>query len=464
MYGIILCGGSGTRLWPLSRKNFSKQFLSLYSDKSLLQETFLRISHIIPLKNIVFVTNKDNFFNVLNQIREIEKGFDKEQILVEPASRNTGPAVAIAVKYLEERMKVRDGDVIAVFPSDHYIGEKEAFLDLLRKMEKSIGENIGMIGAVPIRVETGYGYIQKGRRLKEYFQVQGFVEKPNKKKATSIVESKKYLWNCGIYLFNLRTFRRQVEEHVPKIGAILKKDFAGLLKAFNRLPEITLDSVLAKKSKNLIVFEAKIKWSDIESFDDLADVPINRPNHHLGLNSKNIFVHSINDRLVVTLGVKDLVVVENHDAIMIQKKGCGQDLKKISHLLDTLGLKELEHNMVVHRPWGKYEVLIDHPMHKVKKITVYPGAKLSLQSHKYRVEHWIVVKGTAGIVNGDRNITLQENESTFIPLGARHRLENPGSKDLEIIEIQTGSYFGEDDITRYEDIYDRTEKMVLEDK
>lgn len=455
MYGIILCGGRGTRLWPLSRKNFSKQFLSLYSDKSLLQETFLRVKKIVPLENIVFVTNKDNFFNVLNQIKEVENSFNKEQILSEPESRNTAPAGVIAVKYLEEQRSALPGDVVAVFPSDHYIGDSKTFLKLIKKMAANVGDRIGTIGIMPTRPETGYGYIKRGKKLKGCFKVDGFVERPSGKKAAEMVNSKKYFWNSGIYLLKVGTFKNQVAEHMLKAGSLFKKNLEGIMDSFNKLPEATLDRIFAKNTEKMIVFEGKVKWSDIESFDDLADIPINRNQRHLGLNSKNIFVHSINDRLVVTLGVKDLVVVENNDAIMIHKKGCGHDLKKVSELLSSKGYKEIEHNMIDHRPWGKFEVLIDHPEHKVKKITVYPSAKLSLQSHKYRVEHWIVIKGTAKVVNGDCEIILKENESTFIPLGAKHRLENPGKVDLEIIEIQTGTYFGEDDITRYEDVYNR---------
>ena len=456
MYGIILCGGSGTRLWPLSRKNFPKQFLNLYSDKSLLQETFLRIRKIIPVENIILVTNKKNYFNVVNQIKEIEKDFNEQQILTEPASLNTLPAAAYAVKYLTERKKINLDDPIVVLPSDHYIGDEEGYLNLLKTAMENIGDNIGTIGITPTKPETGYGYIKKGKKQDEYFKVDEFIEKPDIDTAKIYVHTGQYVWNSGMYIFTPRTLIGELEKYAPEIYSLFTKRPNDFIKNFHSLPNISIDVGISEKSDKMAVIEGDFGWSDIGSFDGLAEITGEKNKaRHVGLDSKNIFVHSANNRLIATSGVEDLIIVENNDSILIQKKGKSGDIKKIVEHLNTHNYKEAEHNMVAHRPWGKYEVLIEEPGVKAKKITVYPGAKLSLQYHYHRAEHWVVVRGTAKIINGAKEIFLRENESTFIPAMNKHRLENPGKTNLEIIEVQTGNYTEEDDIIRFDDVYMR---------
>lgn len=457
MHAIILCGGSGTRLWPLSRKNYPKQFLNLYSGKSLLQETFLRMREIIPGENIILVTNQDNFFNVFNQIKEVEKDFRKDRILVEPASLNTAPAITYAMKYLAEKRKIDSGSPAIILPSDHYIGNKKAYLDLVKKALAEAGDNIGTIGITPTKPETGYGYIRKGDKQNGHYKVLEFKEKPDENTARKYLESGEYVWNSGMYIFNIRTFIQELRSHSPKIYSLMTKDFDTFLKEFSRLPSISVDYALSEKSDKVIVFEGDFGWNDIGSFDSLAEIITRDANpRHLSFDSKNIFVHTESNRLVATLGVEDLNIVETADSILVQKQGRAEDVKKIVDYLKEKNMRELEHNLIVHRPWGKYEVLIDEPLLKVKKITVYPEAKLSLQAHNHRVEHWIVVKGTAKIVHGEKEVNLAENESTFIPRRTKHRLENPGKINLEIIEVQTGNYLEEDDIIRYEDAYNRS--------
>lgn len=460
MHSVILCGGSGTRLWPLSRKNFPKQFLNLYSDKSLLQETFLRMRKIMPLENIFLVTNGENFFNVYNQIRDIEKNFQEKQVLVEPASLNTAPAVTYAVKYLAEEAKIDLEEPIIILPSDHYIGNGEAYAELVKKAMKEVGDNIGTIGINPLSPDTGFGYIKKGEKNaeKSYFKVLEFKEKPDKNTAERYLESGRYVWNSGMYIFNIRAFIKEIHKHAPELYSLFIQNFSIFLEKFPNLPAIPIDIAIAEKSDKVIVFEGNFVWSDIGSFDKLAEITAKDKfagGRHIGFDSKNIFVHSTGDRLVVTLGVEDLIVVENNDSILIQRKGKSEDIKKVVEYLKENQFKELNHNIIVYRPWGKYEVLFDTSTHKVKKITVYPGAKLSLQNHYHRAEHWVVVKGVAKVVNGDKSITLKENESTFIPALTLHRLENPGKINLELIEVQTGSYLEEDDIMRYDDDYNR---------
>lgn len=442
-------------MWPLSRKNFPKQFLALYSDRSLLQETYLRMREIMPADHIFFVTNQENHFNVFNQIKELEKDFPEKNIIAEPESKNTTPAIALAVKYLIEQEKISLDEVIIEVHADHYIGQKEKFLELLKRAAENVDNHLGTIGITPSKPDTGLGYIRKGVAMNGYNLVLEFKEKPDQETAAEYLASGEYVWNAGIYLFKARTFVNELYLYAPEIYKIFTLPYAEFLQNFGALPSVAIDVAVSEKSKNLVVFEGEFGWSDIGSFEALAEVSGNGLDNpkHVSVDSRNVFVHS--NKLVATLGVEDLIVVENNDSILIQKKGRSEDVKKVVAELKERGCKELEHNLLVHRPWGKYEVLIENPEHKVKKITVYPGAKLSLQSHYHRAEHWVVVRGTAKIVNGEREIVLNENESTFIPKLTRHRLENPGRINLEIIEVQTGSYLEEDDILRFEDQYRR---------
>lgn len=458
MYSIILCGGSGTRLWPLSRKNFPKQFLKLYSDHSLLQETFLRMQKVMPEKNIFLVTNEENFFNVYNQVKDIYPEIEKNQIITEPASLNTAPAIALGVKYLTDVVKIKKDAPIIINPADHYVGKPEAFVKIVKGAMKKVGDHIGTIGITPAWAETGYGYIKKGKREGSYCILDGFKEKPDLQTARKYLESGEYVWNSGMYLFNAKTFASELKKHCSKLFSFYEKKFDDFLKNFSKLENEAIDTAISEKSKKGIVFEGDFGWSDVGSFDALADIKKQNgkvKDRHVLLDSKNVFVHSSSNRLVTTVGVEDLVVVENNDCILIHKRGRSEEVKKVvSHLKDN-NYKEIEHNVEVQRPWGKYEVLIDEKNHKVKKITVHPGASLSLQSHNHRAEHWVVVKGTAKVVNGENLLVLHENESTYIPAKAKHRLENPGEVDLQIVEVQTGEYLEEDDIIRYDDIYGR---------
>lgn len=458
MYCIILCGGSGTRLWPLSRKNFPKQFLKLYSDKSLLQETFLRNSKVIKEDDIFLVTNEENYFNVLNQIKEIYPKFRKDRIIVEPESRSTAPAIALAVKYLKDKIGAKSTEPIIEVHADHYIGKPTEYFRVVKKAMKEMKDNIGTIGIVPEKADTGFGYIKKGEKEKDYFKVVEFKEKPDQKTAEEYVKSGNYLWNAGMYIFNVKTFSEELSKYAPDIFSIFEKDYDEFISEFKSLPNVAIDVAIAEKSKKMIVFEGNFGWSDVGSFDVLADISEknNRINaKHINLNSKNTYAHSDSDRMIVTSGVDDVIVVDNNDVILVQKKGKSEDVKKVVEYLKENNHKELEHNIIVYRPWGKYEILMEQPGYKVKKITVYPGSKLSLQSHKMRSEHWIIAKGKAKVTKGNEVVILKENESTFIPMKTKHRLENSTKKDLEIIEIQVGKYLKEDDIVRYDDDYNR---------
>ncbi|MBL7058273.1 mannose-1-phosphate guanylyltransferase/mannose-6-phosphate isomerase [Patescibacteria group bacterium] len=454
MHSIILCGGSGTRLWPLSRKNYPKQFLKLYSDKSLLQETFIRINSLIHANNIYFVTNKENYFNVFNQIRDIYYNFPKDNILVEPISLNTAPAISLAIKFLTEIKHIPPHEPIIALPSDHCIRNNNKYIDLLQIAISELSDKIGTIGITPTKPETEYGYIKKGQKNKNHFIVEAFKEKPDKLKAEEYMLSGDYVWNAGMYIFNAKSYIQEINKHCPEIFNLLKTTYSNFKENFGSLTNISIDYAITEKSERAIVFEGDFGWTDIGSFDALADITKNNEKL-ITHNSKNIFAHSENNRLIAAVGVEDLIIIETNDSILIQKKGESSQVKEVVNKLKEKNIKELEHNLIVHRPWGKFEILMNGEKHKAKKITVYPNEKLSLQAHYHRAEHWIVVSGVAKIINGEKEETLKENESTFIPAYTRHRLENPGKINLEIIEVQTGDYLEEDDIIRYDDIYDR---------
>lgn len=458
MKSVILCGGSGTRLWPLSRKNFPKQFLSLYGEKSLLQETYLRMREIMPQEDIYFITNKENFFNVFNQLKELDKNFDKTQIMTEPMSLNTAPAISYTVKYLLEKANLEATEPIIFLPADHYIGKREGYLSLVKSAMEKVKNNIGTIGITPTKPETGYGYIRKGETADGLIKVKEFKEKPDLKTAEAYIASHEYVWNSGMYIFNARTFEEELREHASEIYKYYAQGFEAFEQQFPLLPNISIDYAISEKSKRVVVFEGEFGWSDIGSFDALAEVKEKNGDNKtrlIKIDSKNVFAHSDSDRLIAAVGVDDLVIVENSDTILVHKRGRGEDVKKVVEKLKQEKKKEVEHNLIVHRPWGKYEIVLVSPTHQVKRLTVYPGEKLSLQAHYHRVEHWIVVKGIAKIVNGEKELFLSENQSTFIPIMATHRLENPGRINLELIEVQTGNYLEEDDIIRYEDVYNR---------
>ena len=458
MYSIILCGGSGTRLWPLSRKNFPKQFLKLYNDFSLLQETFLRVQKVMLAENIFLVTNQENYFNVFNQIRDIYPQIKEKQIITEPASLNTAPAIALGVRYLLEKIGIEKTEPVIFLPADHYISKPEIFVEIVKTAMGKVGGHIGTIGITPLTPETGFGYIKKGQKENGYFAVDAFVEKPNKELAEEYLSSGQYVWNSGMYIFSGETFAGELKKHAPQLSVAFEKSYADFSQEFPSLEAQAIDTAISEKSQNVIVFEGDFGWSDIGSFDALADVLTEKEalqERHVLLDSKNVFVHSSTNRLIATIGVQDLVVVENNDCILIHKRGRSEDVKKVVNYLKENNYKEIDHNVEVQRPWGKYEVLIEGKNHKVKRITVYPDSSLSLQSHARRSEHWVVVKGTAQVLNGDKQLTLHENESTYIQAETKHCLSNPGKINLEIIEVQTGNYLEEDDIVRYGDSYGR---------
>ncbi len=346
MYSVILCGGSGTRLWPLSRKNFPKQFLKLYSEYSLLQETYLRMRKLMPMDQIFFMTNQEGYAHVLEQIHEIDHDFEVGQVIIEPKSLNTAPAMACAVKYLTDVRRVGSAEKILFLPSDHYIGNVEGYLAVLTEAYASVGDSIGTIGIRAATPETGYGYIKKGEARNGSFRVSEFCEKPARAIAEEYVRSGDYVWNSGMYLMSIGTFLRETQAHAPAIAASLAASWGTFAEHFDELPSISFDYAVSEKSDQVVVYEGDFGWSDIGSFDSLAEISGGtQPGmRHIGIDSKRVFVHSANDRLIATIGIEDLAIVETGDCILVYRRGRAEEVKKIVEKLKASGAKEIEYD------------------------------------------------------------------------------------------------------------------------
>ena len=463
---VILAGGTGTRLWPLSRELYPKQLLQLIDETSLLQTTVLRVSQLKEVLPPVLVVGEEHRFITRRQMDNLELGEDYS-ILLEPIGRNTAPAVCGAVEYCASELD--DDTILLILPADHLILRKNAFQEAVAKaMELAVEGKIVTFGIEPQYPETGYGYIEQG----EGSSVQSFCEKPDLDTAKSYIAQGNYYWNSGMFAFSIKTFRKEMKRFAPQIlsamresvllghrdGAFFRLDEA----AMARSPSDSLDYALMEKTGCAAVVAADLDWSDIGSWHALWEVSGKDDNGNVILgdvlmgDTKNCLVRSENT-LVATVGLENMLVVETSDAVLVAPLSRSQDVKKIVTKLKKSNRDEFKLHRTVHRPWGSYTVLEKHERYQIKRITVSPGSKLSLQMHHHRHEHWVVVSGTARITNGDDIFLLYENQSTYIPAGVRHRLENPGVVDLELIEVQNGSYLGEDDIVRFEDDYGREE-------
>lgn len=469
LYPIILSGGSGTRLWPLSRAALPKQLLPLLSEQSLFQETVSRVASLPDAAPPLVICNDEHRFMIAEQLRALQ--IQPGGIFLEPEGRNTAPAVAIAA--LDVIRKEPDG-LMLVLPADHLIRDQAAFhravLQASRLAEKGLLVTFGIVAQAP---ETGYGYIRKGEAVAEgegAYRVQAFVEKPDLATAKAYLDSGQYYWNSGMFLFRARDFLAELRQLRPDIlgaceaalataGADL--DFIRLdASAFAACPSESLDYAVMEHTKNAAVVPADIGWNDIGAWNALwevgsQDAAGNVTRGDVLLEGAGNNLVRAESRLVVALGVDDLVIVETADAVLVARKDCVQDVRKIVDKLRTDKRCEHLYHSRVHRPWGWYEGIDAGDRFQVKRIMVKPEEKLSLQMHHHRAEHWIVVSGTAKVVRGEDEIMLSENQSTYIPLGSKHRLENPGKIPLHLIEVQSGAYLGEDDIVRYEDIYKR---------
>lgn len=459
MYGIILAGGSGSRLWPLSRELYPKQLLNLNSDKSLLQSTFERLENCVD--EIVSITNTKHASNVRMQLAEIT---ENPIVLSEPVAKNTAPAIVLATKYI---MQKSDSDpIILVVPSDHLIKDNEKFLSTVKKGEKLAEQGyIVTFGIKPDYPETGYGYINTNDKIDEGYKVKEFVEKPNVETAKKYLHAGTYFWNSGIFMFKASTLLNETIKHAPDIAKVSEEfDFSNSSEIpfinFDKMPSISIDYAIMEKSDKIALVKLMSDWNDLGSWQSIYDTSKKDENgnvfvgHVLDENSKNSFVYS-SSKLVATIGLEDTVIVETEDAILACKKDRTQDVK---HIYETLKQQNDNTHLVhktVYRPWGFYTVIAQGEGFMTKIIHVNPGQKLSVQSHNFRSEHWVVLSGTAKVILENKDFILSPGHSVDIPLKAIHSLQNPYKDDLEIIEVQKGNPLIEEDIVRYEDMYGR---------
>lgn len=466
---IVLAGGSGTRLWPLSRKNFPKQFLKLPLNRegnreSFFQKTIKRLS-LYREAEIFIVTSEKYRFYIQSQIEEIKSQLprkNKIELIFEPAQKNTAPAIALAIRYALKKGVSKD-EVFFISPSDHLIFPEEKFVDYLYAAEKVASEgHLITFGIKPNKPETGYGYIKtlSDSEGKGYYVVERFVEKPDLSTAIKYLEEGSYWWNSGMFAFSISKFIEEIKLHNPPIGQIFDDSYARVLESFQELPDISIDYALMEKTDKSVLIPFEIFWSDIGSWESLYEIGekdkrgnVNL-NDALALDTKNTLILG-NRRLITTLGVEDLIIVDTEDALLVAKRGESQRVKDVVKILSEKSASQAEEHLTVFRPWGSFTLLEKGERYKIKRITVYPGEKLSLQMHHHRSEHWIVVRGTAKVSIGDREFYVHENESVYVPKSTVHRLENPGKIPLELIEVQVGEYVEEDDIKRLEDIYGR---------
>lgn len=486
MYAVILAGGSGTRFWPLSREATPKQLLRVFGDTTMIQQTVSRLNDLIPVENVFVITGRKYSYDIKRQLAET-CGSEKFRILVEPEGKNTAPAVGLAAVYIS---KISKDAVMAVMPSDHVITKNEVFIAAIRKAGSLARKGyLVTIGIEPDRPETGYGYIKKGSQIKtrslkseaclpvgkvqssqiNAYIVDQFCEKPSLEKAGEFLKSGEYLWNAGIFIWRAEDILAELRKQMPglysglmKIGkAIGRKNEQDVVSSvFKSFESVSIDYGVMEHAAKVAVVSADMGWSDVGTWCALEDIAQKDHDKNIisgnviNIGSKNSIIYG-GKRLIATVGLDSTVIVDTPDATLICNKNNTQDVKKVVDKLREKGSGEVVEHVTSNRPWGSYTVLETAPRFKIKKIVVKPGAKLSHQLHHHRSEHWVVVSGTALVTVGEKTYNVHPNESTYVPISCRHRLENPGKVPLHLIEVQIGDYIEEDDIVRLDDVYGR---------
>ncbi|MDR6635021.1 mannose-1-phosphate guanylyltransferase [Phyllobacterium sp. 1468] len=465
----IMSGGAGARLWPVSREAHPKPFIKLGDGKSLIQHAFLRAALLPDVEQILTITNRELFFKTEDEYREINDSAIACTYLLEPMGRDTAAATAIAALHVQQAYG--DDAIIILFPADHMIRDLDAFrVAAVRAIELASSGRLVTFGINPEFPETGYGYIEADGQ-----NVVRFVEKPDLARAKEYVASGQFYWNSGMFCFSAGTMIGLMQQHCPDILDQCRKSLLAAHQStaasgtqvaldrdlFAQVPKNSIDYAVLEKAGNVAMVGCDIGWTDIGSWNAISELiePDESGNRINGdtvlIATENCFIQSSGDRLVGTVGVEDLVIVDSADAVLVAHKDHTQNVKQLFAQLKANGHEAHSLHRTVHRPWGTYTTLEEGQRFKIKRIEVKPGASLSLQMHHHRSEHWVVVSGTAKVVNGDQELILATNESTYIPCGHKHRLENPGIMRLVMIEVQSGDYLGEDDIVRFEDVYGR---------
>ena len=469
---ILMCGGSGSRLWPISRKSFPKQFLKCnpFSENSFLQDTILRLKNIKNLAKPILICNEEHRFIAAEQMREIN--IIPESIILESVGRNTAPAIALGTI---KAKSIEKDPIILILAADHFIQNVDQFIETLNKgIEYAEKGNIVNFGIKPTSPETGFGYIEaenpsqlkKGKGC----PIKNFIEKPTEEKAKELIRTNKYLWNSGIFLTKANVVFDEMSKYSPFLISQCEKalnesycdlDFLRVKEdVFSKCPDISFDIAIMEKTNLGIILSLDINWNDVGSWDSMSDISKKDKNSNSLIgktiieNVKNCYLRS-ESKLMVGIDIEDLIVVETHDVVLISKKNSSQKVKNIVEVMNKNNLREATQHRKIFRPWGSYFSMAEGINWQVKRINVNPGQSLSLQKHNHRNEHWVVVSGEALVEVGEEKKNLFKNQSVYIPLGCKHRLSNPGEEQLILIEVQSGSYLGEDDIIRYEDNYGR---------
>ena len=458
---LILAGGCGTRLWPISRELYPKQFVRIFNDTSTFQNALLRaVATTGDVSSVYVVTNEEYRFHVLGQAEEIGFKLREENVLAEPLKKNTAPAIYFGIK-----CAVPEGEdaLISVLPADHIIPNLPKYEEAMeRGLKVAEMGYLVTFGIKPKRPETGYGYIKAGEKIcEDAHKAEKFIEKPNLERAKLFLREGGYYWNSGMFAFRASVFEEEVRKYLPEVyEAFSSRDWMSHLdEVYRKLPNISVDYGIMERSDKVAVVPTDMEWNDVGSFDSLYEL-LKKDGEGNAVIGKCYLIGSrgnlvLGERLVALIGVENMMVLDSGDALLICPRGRGQDVRTLFKKLKENGESEAMVHKTVYRPWGSYTVLEEGPGYKVKRVTVLPGRKLSLQMHYHRSEHWVVIRGMAKVTKGEEQFFLRPQESTFVPPGVVHRLENPGKIPLEVIEVQNGEYISEDDIIRLEDEYGR---------